>query len=279
MNLHAFGAFLRYYFAAQTIYDTDSAFLLQLHKEVLADDRHYYAFDEAELYRQQLRLRSDSIAVEDMGAGSKGMGRQQTRRIADIARYSLSPAWEGQLLFRLIHWLQPRTKIELGTSLGLTSLYQHLPNPQSSQFYTLEGCPNTAAIAAQRFAALPQPAPTLIVGNFDSTLPTLLQKIERLDYAFIDGNHREAPTLHYFELLMQRAHAQTVLVFDDIYWSKEMESAWTKIKADSRVFLSVDLFKLGIVFLNPTNAQSPQHWRLVPYYYKPWRLGLFRRGV
>ncbi len=274
MNLYAFGAFLRYYFAAQTIYDTDSAFLLGLHQEVLEQEGGYYAFLELEAYRQQLRLSAESISVEDMGAGSKAMGNKM-RRVADIARYSLSPAWEGQLLFRLVNWLQPTYKIELGTSLGLTTLYQHLPNARSSQFFTLEGCAQTAGIAARRFSQL-EIAPSLIIGNFDEQLPAVLQKLERVDYAFIDGNHREEPTLRYFHWLMERAHAHTVLVFDDIHWSKEMAAAWAKIKADERVFLTIDLFKMGIVFLNPTNTPSPQHWRLVPYWYKPWRMGLFR---
>jgi hypothetical protein len=38
---------------------------------------------------------------------------------------------------------------------------------------------------------------------------------------------------------------------DDIYWSKEMEIAWNKIKADERINVSIDLFRMGIVCKRP----------------------------
>ena len=75
-----------------------------------------------------------------------------------------------------------------------------------------------------------------------------LQEIGRLDYLFVDGNHRKEPTLRYFEECLKRAHEKSVFVFDDIHWSKEMELAWEEIKKHPQVTLSLDLFFFGVVF-------------------------------
>lgn len=273
MNWFLARSFVAYYWRAQTIYGTDSAFILAFFEQVFSDQRRYYAFGEGEAYRQALLASGEVLQVQDLGAGSHKMG-SRARRVRDIAAVSVSPKWSCELLFRLVLWLQPKTKIEMGTSLGVSTLYQHLPNGRGSKFYTLEGCEATASLAKRK---LSQYAPNLelIVGDFAQTLPQVLAEIEQLDYAFIDGNHRYAPTIDYFNQCMAKAHGGTVLVFDDIYWSAEMARAWQEICADPRIELSIDLFRIGIVFVKPRNSPK-QNLTLVPFAWKPWRIGIFR---
>jgi hypothetical protein len=89
----------------------------------------------------------------------------------------------------------------------------------------------------------------VVVGNFDLVLPGVLEEMGGVDMAFVDGNHRKDPTLAYFNQLMERAGRPAVLIFDDIHWSEEMEEAWGAIKSDPRVYLTIDLFFIGLVFL------------------------------
>lgn len=275
MNIFLAKSFFKYYAKASTIYNTDSKFILEFYEKVWQDNRNYYAFSELELYRRFLLNNHKDIEVTDFGAGSHVLGNKKIRKISHIAKSSLSPKWECELLFKLINWQLPQYKIEIGTSLGLSTLYQHLPNPKSSTFYTLEGCPNIAKIAGEKFLYLKE-KPQQVIGNFDNTLANVLAQIPRLDYAFIDGNHRYEPTMRYFHACMEKAHAQTILVFDDIYWSEEMTKAWEEICKDERIFLTIDLFKMGIVFVNPTQMKQKQNLSLVPFHYKPWRIGIFR---
>ena len=65
---------------------------------------------------------------------------------------------------------------------------------------------------------------------------------------YIDGNHTYEATLRYFNLLLPQCTANTVLIFDDIYWSKAMTDAWTTIKQNEKVRLTIDVFQLGFVF-------------------------------
>jgi predicted O-methyltransferase YrrM len=69
-----------------------------------------------------------------------------------------------------------------------------------------------------------------------------------IDMAFVDGNHRYEPTVRYYRELLPAMHEYSVLIFDDIHWSKEMEQAWDEIRNDSAVTLSIDLFFIGLVF-------------------------------
>lgn len=269
--------YLRYYWKAKTVYNTDSKLLYDFYTQVFTDTRYYYAFGWIEAYRQTLTRNPKILEVLDLGAGSQVLGDKKQRSISEIAKNSLSPRWQGEFLFRLVNWLQPKTKLEMGTSLGVSGLYQYFPTPHS-KFYTLEGCPQIAAIAAEKFSRYPNP-PTLKVGDFAQTLPAVLEEIGQggLDYAFIDGNHREAETVAYFEACVAYAHADTVLVLDDIHWSAGMRKAWERIQQHPKVSLSIDIFQMGIIFLRPRlEAQPAQHLSLIPFSYKPWQIGIFR---
>jgi predicted O-methyltransferase YrrM len=84
--------------------------------------------------------------------------------------------------------------------------------------------------------------------DFDDALPIILKKLNKAEFVFIDGNHRKGPTLKYFELCLSYTNNDSVFIFDDIHWSKEMEEAWQCIQMDSRVKLTLDFHFLGIVF-------------------------------
>ena len=86
------------------------------------------------------------------------------------------------------------------------------------------------------------------MGKFEDQLPLVLSQIESVGLGYVDGDHRKIPTLNYFNLLKRKATENSIIIFDDIYWSKEMEEAWETIKADSDVTLTIDLFFIGIIF-------------------------------
>ncbi|MGB4931073.1 MAG: SAM-dependent methyltransferase, partial [Chitinophagales bacterium] len=48
----------------------------------------------------------------------------------------------------------------------------------------------------------------------------------------------------------------SVLIFDDIHWSDEMEKAWEAVKSNPQVTLSLDLFFKGIVFFRKDFKQK-----------------------
>ena len=99
----------------------------------------------------------------------------------------------------------------------------------------------------------------IIEGNFDNTLSSVVHGLSSVDFAFIDGNHRKEPTERYFKELLAKTNNNSILVFDDIHWSSEMEAAWETIKKDAAVTCSIDLFFIGIVFFRK-EFKEKQHF-------------------
>ena len=225
-----------------------SPFVYDFIKTVLNDTRHNSGYDAIEELRRRLKQDITVLEVEDMGAGSVTEATRQ-RRVADIAAQAAKPRKWGQLLFRIARHYQPGTILELGTSLGLSTAYLAKGAPVA-EVWTVEGAGSVAAVARKNFESLGLNHIHSLVGGFDEllTAPVLSGEIGPIDMAFIDGNHRYEPTLRYFEILASRVSGSSVLVFDDIHWSKEMEEAWAAIRRDERVLLTIDLFFVGLVF-------------------------------
>jgi len=223
-----------------------SPFLYRFVSEVLYGERYFYAYDDIAELRYDMLDSKEKIKVKDFGSGSRVM-KSDRRKIKDTVKYSAISEKYGEMLFRTIEYYKPKTILELGTSLGLGTLYMALPDKKAT-VYTIEGCPETAKIAAQNFKRLGAENITQIVGNIDEKLPELLNNIKQLDFVFFDGNHRKQATLDYFYRCLEKTGKDTIFYFDDIRWSKEMEEAWEEIKANEKVRLTVDLFFSGFVF-------------------------------
>jgi predicted O-methyltransferase YrrM len=251
-------AYLQYLFKAQSALNLHSPFVFQLYTEVINSPQNYYAFAEIEKLRFELLNNPQMLDIQDFGAGSR-IAKNNRRSIAHIARYSNTSAKQGRLLFKLVNYFQPHTIVELGTSLGISTLYMAKAK-KNARLYTFEGSENVAKIAEENFKKLQMPNIQIIKGNLDEILKPKLAKIPSLDFVFFDANHRLEPTLNYFENCLQKAHNQSVFVFDDIYWSKEMQIAWEKIKAHPKVSLTIDLFWLGLVFFQ--ERPEKQHFVL-----------------
>lgn len=231
-----------------------SPFVYDFVRSVLLDRCDYPAYAQVESVRKALLQDTRVISVSDYGAGSGHLTTRE-RRVADIARTSLKPAKYAQLLYRIAQRYRPKTIVELGTSFGISTSYLALGNPEA-QVITGEGAPAIADTAAQVFRDLNLERMELIRGNFDETIPSMIDACAHPpELLFLDGNHRLEPTLRYFEQWRSVAAPDAIWVFDDIHWSAEMEAAWEAIKAHPAVTLHVDLFFVGIISLNPDFKQ------------------------
>jgi len=239
---------------AKNRHGVHSPFVYRLIDDVIYDFRAKKVYTEVENIRNGLINDTRIITVTDLGAGSHVNNNRQ-KKISDIARNALKPPKLAQLLHRLVADLKPSNIIELGTCLGTTTLYLQNAAPDA-KVYTLEGCPETARIAKETFkkGGIDVVEPT--VGNFDDTLSGIIDNLPQLDFVFVDGNHQKDATLKYFEWCLPKVHENTMLIFDDIYWSEGMKEAWAQIKAHPQVTVTIDLFWIGLVFFKPGQAKE-----------------------
>jgi predicted O-methyltransferase YrrM len=199
-----------------------------------------------EKIRKELTLDTRMIDCEDLGTGSE---RKQTRKrkVSDIARYSAVPRKYGLLLSNLSAEFGSPAIMELGTSLGVSTMYMATASG-NSVVHTIEGCPACSEIALGNFKSAGVNNVELTTGSFDLVLPSLKNRENKWGLIYIDGNHRKDAVLNYFYTLKDVCSNETVMVFDDIYNSKEMAEAWTEIKKDGKVTASIDIFRMGLVF-------------------------------
>ena len=274
--LYKIKTFLSYYLRAKTRYNVHSPFVSEFIEQVLEDDRDFYAFRKIEAVRSRLEQNNNEIEVGDYGAGSKVLN-SSTRKISQIVNSSSSSVKKGRLLFKLANYYNPSSIIELGTNLGLGTLYLTSPS-RKIEMKTIEGCPNTSKVALEVLKRFPELNIEVITGKFDEVFPRLLENFQTVDLIYFDGNHSEKATLNYFNSCLNYVHNNSILVFDDIYWSKGMTSAWKKIQSHPRVTLSIDLYHLGIIFFRD-EFSTKHHYRLIESAKKPFSMGFLSKSA
>ena len=183
-----------------------------------------------------------SISFKDFGARQ---GEYKVKVSTIAGKSAITPQY-GRLLWRIVDYFNPSSILELGTSLGISTLYQFTAL-KSRQLYTIEGCDNVAAIARDNFHKLGFDQINLIHNTFENALESMLKQMTRMDFAFIDGNHTEEATIRYFKTFLEKSTEGSVLIFDDIHWSKGMENAWKFICSHEQVKVTIDLYRIGIV--------------------------------
>lgn len=248
--------YLTYRLKSTSEHGVHSPFVFDLVTNVIYNKVDFYVYKEIEAVRTHLLESEKTIEFEDLGAGSLKT-QSKKRKIEEIAKYSVKPKKYSQLLFRLVNHFQPTQILELGTSLGITTSYLAKANSKG-KIISVEGTKEIAAVAKENFTQLEIKNVEQIIGNFDNELPALLNKIEKLDFVFFDGNHRKDATLNYFYQCLEKANDKSVFVFDDIYWSSGMKQAWQEIKNNTKVTVTIDLFFMGIVFFR--QEQVKQHF-------------------
>jgi predicted O-methyltransferase YrrM len=250
--------YLKHRLTAKSRHGTHSPFVYKLADEVIYDFKSKNDYKSIEEQRKKLFNDDSVITVTDLGAGSQ-LNKNRTKRVSQIAKNALKSPRLAQLIYRLAKENQPKSIVELGTCLGITTAYLSKASPEA-KIITIEGCPETAKVASQNFQALGLQNTELQVGNFDVLFPKVVDQAEQLDFVYIDGNHRKEATLDYFKWCLPKVHEGSLLIFDDIYWSRGMKEAWAEIKAHPDVTVTIDLFWIGLVYFR--KGQVKEHFKI-----------------
>ncbi len=252
--------YIKHYFTSKKNgHGIHSPFVYNLVENVFSNKNAFYDFEELLKIRIDLEHDNTEIIIDDLGAGSKTFPSNK-RKIRDIARRGISSKTQSETLFKLINYLNCNTIIELGTSIGLNTLYLS-KSGKDTKVYTIEGSEALYNYSSAFFSKHKAINVFPVLGNFNNKLPELLEKIQTFSLLYIDGNHTYNATISYFNLALKHKTESSIIVFDDIYWSDEMEKAWLEIQNHSEVSISIDCFYFGIVFFRKENKQK-EHFRI-----------------
>jgi predicted O-methyltransferase YrrM len=195
--------------------------------------------------RKKLIADKRSISVNDLG--SRTGSPVNIRRVSDIARRSPVPVKYGALLSKMAAEFGKPLIIELGTSFGISTMYM-AASCSDTQVLTVEGSAAIGDIARQNIADAGLQNIKVIDGSFDDVIEEFVSAGVKPGLIFIDGNHRKEPVLRYFNRLAQFSDNKTVIIIDDINYSKEMAEAWKEIRLNKKVSVSIDIYRMGICF-------------------------------
>jgi predicted O-methyltransferase YrrM len=239
-------AYLSYWLNAVDEHSLHSPFFFDFYTNIVKGSKRDKKVESIEKLRQKLLSDKRKVALNDLGSGRS----KDQRSISSIARASLSSPRFSGLYKKIIDHFNCRTVVELGTSLGVNTLY--LAHTQGTQVVTFEGAEALANIATLTFEFADAKNIRLVQGNIDTTLPAYLQTIRKLDFIFIDANHRYQPTLSYFHQVIAKVTETSILILDDIHYSADMQKAWNEIRSHKLVYGAADLFRCGILFFDPS---------------------------
>ncbi|MCG8696817.1 MAG: class I SAM-dependent methyltransferase [Bacteroidales bacterium] len=210
-----------------------------------------------DLIRKNIQQSDDLVTIKEMGAGSIHMNT--TRKLKHILQRSSVKDKYGYVLHQVIKKYAPGKILEIGSSIGISACWMAMANKGTSVI-SLEGNSSLIKYACKYANKLDLKNIEWIEGNFDGTLPNVLRDNPDYNIAFIDGNHTYEATMRYYSLLKAGSNELRMIIFDDIYWSKEMTRAWKEIKKDDWSHVSIDLYQLGIILHNHTI--TPGHYRI-----------------
>ncbi len=208
----------------------------------------------AGILEQRKKLSKDKsiLKYKDPGAGSKTKNNIHKKSIevsvSRLARYSMQEKRFILLFYRMIQYFNYQTILELGTSLGVTAACMSRANP-AIHIDTIEGAKPVADIAKNLFNNTDVNNIFLHEGFFDEILTGVIQN-KVYDMIYIDGNHKGEKLLHYFHTLTKHINPNGVIIVDDIRWSASMLKAWYEIQKHQKTRVTIDLFKLGLVFFD-----------------------------
>lgn len=195
------------------------------------------------------RLKTDDEILE---GHDHGKGQDASRRVRDYARTSSIKDFQAELLHRFVSFSKPTRVLELGSNLGKSLSYMADAHAQG-EFVGVEGHAGLARHASASLDTLGITNARIECSTFESYLDG---DNGPFDLVFVDGDHHFEPTMRYLQTLKQKMGKEGCFIFHDIYWSEGMKRAWTEIKKDRDVVVTLDLFFMGFAWIGKDQAKE-----------------------
>ncbi len=250
MNL--IGKYIKYKLKSKGKHQIHSPFVFEFVTKCLKIKKN----DSLKLQEKQLKSiykkNQTSIEIADFGVGSKKLTNK--RRISSIYKTAASKGIYADLLFQLVSYYKCKNGLELGTSLGIGTFNLSKGN-DFCEVITIDACKNTQEIAQKNLNKIGLNNVTFINSEFKNYIKAI-DKETKFDLIFVDGHHDGVALKSYLNLLDEFSHDETIFILDDIRWSEGMFAAWNEIIENKKYNLTLDLFRMGIIWKRQHQAKE-----------------------
>lgn len=138
----------------------------------------------------------------------------ETRATLDSPQM-LTGTIEGRFLELLVHGLQAKRVLELGTYSGYSSLSMAAGLPEGGHIDTCEADETHAEVARRHIASSPHA--DRITVHVGPALETIAQLEGEFDFVFVDAD--KVNYSNYYEALLPRVAPSGLMAFDNTLWS------------------------------------------------------------
>lgn len=251
LEVYPYLAFLNYWLNKEDKYSLQGPFISGFYTELKSYLKKELQQQDP-FVRERAILSTDrgQIQVVDYGAGSKKL-KERKRITSQIYKYSTTKRKFSTIYSFLIAQTPAEHVIELGTCLGINTLY--LSQETKGKLYSFEGSPSLVEKARSLHQS---PQIEYMEGEINDTLPLHLQAKGKVDFVLIDATHTKEATLRYFQIILPYLHEKSIVAIADIYWSREMTTAWKEILRTTEVSLSLDFYECGVLFFRKGITKS-----------------------
>lgn len=217
-------SYISYLYYSKSIYKIHSPFVYDLVAHVLELHDANALLKKIKIYREELAQTNIKIPFEGYGADTT----PKIHSIKRIMNHISLPHRKGKWYFNMINRYAYKHIIELGTCIGIGSLYLAINN--LSKLTTFEANKSSIDQAKKAFQKFNLSNISIVEGNIDDTLPNYISKCDLIDMLIIDANHTYDACIAYYTIAKPKLHELSVVIVDDIYWSEEMTRAWEMLE-------------------------------------------------
>lgn len=238
-------SYLQYYWNARTDMYIHSSFIFQWYQHIQQDIEASDS-EKITIYREKLHRHQGNIYLAES---------QSTIAISERYRQTSISPFYGKVLYQTARYLHARNFLELGTSLGVSTLYLatssvdicgvSIDRSQSSLDVI------TLADDAHYFQKI-----KFICDDFRSALPRIIDTSDNFDLVYIDGDHSYQSTIDNIDKIIPHLTPNAAIILDDIRWSRDMYRAWKQVQSYPIFMYTIDFGRIGILFTHSHTTEK-----------------------